>query len=256
MPLNRIETTSQSRTGAGQFSGNNAICADCPASSNTSIARLPRMLTIIDLAEIGHLSLNHASALDAPVLDDRPSPMLLAILAANLVAQKHAANSRRAVNRARDLVGTTDNSERRPSANTTGCRDWDPRKSQKSSRVGKVGVGDDAGRRPRGVAAVSARHVFGDRRMAAPVRRARMTGDALSLVENLDRFVGDPTLPRRPRLPHRDRRPLIFGALPLDQGIGRCASSRTWSALRLSRNGRGAGTTTYKTFQNSKIMIA
>ena len=26
--------------------------------------------------------------------------------------------------------------------------------------------------------------------------------------------------------------------------------------LRLSRNGRGAATTTYKTFQNSKIMIA
>jgi hypothetical protein len=33
---------------------------------------------------------------------------------------------------------------------------------------------------------------------------------------------------------------------------GSCISS----ALRLSRNGRGAGTTTYKTFQNSKIMIA
>jgi hypothetical protein len=30
--------------------------------------------------------------------------------------------------------------------------------------------------------------------MAAPVRRARMTGDALSLVENLDRLVGDPRI--------------------------------------------------------------
>src|SRR6202020_1280225 len=71
-----------------------------------------RMLAIVDLAEIGHLSLNHAPALNAPVLDHRPGPMHLAILAANLVAQKHSADSRRAANRARALVGTTDDSTR------------------------------------------------------------------------------------------------------------------------------------------------
>ena len=39
--LNRIDTTSQSRTGARRSSGNNAICLDCPApSSKTSIALL------------------------------------------------------------------------------------------------------------------------------------------------------------------------------------------------------------------------
>ena len=100
-----------------------------------------RMLAIVDLAEIGHLSLNHAPALNAPVLDDRPGPMLLAILAANLVAQKHDADSRRAANRARPLVGTTDDSGGRQSANTTGCSGHAPRKSQKSSRVGEVGLG-------------------------------------------------------------------------------------------------------------------
>jgi hypothetical protein len=99
-----------------------------------------RMLAIVDLAEIGHLSLNHAPALDAPVLDDRPGPMLLAILAANLVAQKHAADSPRAANRARPLVGTTDDSGGRPSTNTTGCSGHGPRKSQKSTRVGEVGL--------------------------------------------------------------------------------------------------------------------
>src|SRR5580658_7972656 len=101
------------------------------------------MLAIVDLAEIGHLSLNHAPALNAPVLDDRPGPMLLAILAANLVAQKHDADSRRAANRARALVGTTDDSAGRQSANTTGCSGHVPRKSQKSSRVGEVGLGED-----------------------------------------------------------------------------------------------------------------
>src|SRR5450432_2518632 len=99
-----------------------------------------RMLAIVDLAEIGYLSLNHAPALNAPVLDNRPGTMLLAVLAANLVAQKHAADSRRAANCARALVGTTDDSGRRPSANTMSCRDRGPRKSQKSSRVGEVGL--------------------------------------------------------------------------------------------------------------------
>jgi hypothetical protein len=41
------------------------------------------------------------------------------------------------------------------------------------------------------MAAMGTRHVLGDRGVAAPVRRARMAGDALALVENLNGLVGD-----------------------------------------------------------------
>src|ERR1700733_1855019 len=141
MPLNRIETTSQSRTGAQLVLGEQRDLRRLSRLvAHLDRAAPGRMLAIVDLAEIGHLSLNHAPALNAPVLDDRPGPMLLAVLAANLVAQKHAADSRRPANRARALVGTTDDSARRPSANTTACRDPVLRKSQKSSRVGEVGL--------------------------------------------------------------------------------------------------------------------
>src|SRR5277367_1559208 len=44
-----------------------------------------RPLAVVDLPEIEHLSLNYAPTLGAPVLDDRPGPMHLAVFAANLV---------------------------------------------------------------------------------------------------------------------------------------------------------------------------
>src|ERR1043166_4640232 len=106
MALNRIEITSQSRTGASRPSGNSAICLDCPApSSKTSIAR--RSLAVVDLSKIKHLPLNHAAVMNAPVFHNRPCAMFLAVLAANLGAQKHDADSRLAHGGARDLVGTT-----------------------------------------------------------------------------------------------------------------------------------------------------
>ena len=58
-------------------------------------------------------------------------------------------------------------------------------------RADRFGVGDEAGRRPSRVPTMGARHVLGDRRVAAPVGRARMAGDALPLVEGLDRLVGE-----------------------------------------------------------------
>src|ERR1700733_14939637 len=135
MPLNRIETTSQSRTGAQLVLGEQRDLRRLSRLvAHLDRAAPGRMLAIVDLAEIGHLSLNHAPALDAPVLDDRPGPMLVAILAANLVAQKYDADSR-AADRARAVVGTADDPGGRPSANTTGCSGHGPRKSQKSSRV-------------------------------------------------------------------------------------------------------------------------
>src|ERR1700686_1634759 len=45
--------------------------------------------------------------MNAPVLHNRPCPMSLAVLVANLGAQKHDADSRVACTRARSLVGTT-----------------------------------------------------------------------------------------------------------------------------------------------------
>src|SRR5208283_5680969 len=99
-----------------------------------------RPLAVVDLSEIEHLSLNHATALDATVLDDRPGPMLLAVLAANLVAQKHAADSRRTPRRARDLVGTTAGSGPTDATTPMACRRQIRRKSQKSAPVGEVGL--------------------------------------------------------------------------------------------------------------------
>ena len=63
---------------------------------------------------------------------------IVAFLVANLVAQKHAQDSRRANLRARALVGTTaDSRTLRPIESVT-CRARTPRKSQKSARVGEV----------------------------------------------------------------------------------------------------------------------
>jgi hypothetical protein len=45
--------------------------------------------------------------MNPPVFDNRPRAMFLAVLAANLGAQKHEADSRLANGSARDLVGTT-----------------------------------------------------------------------------------------------------------------------------------------------------
>src|SRR5208283_4563363 len=49
---------------------------------------------VVDLSKIKHLPLNHAAIMNAPVFDNRPCPMVLAVLAANLGAQKHDADSR------------------------------------------------------------------------------------------------------------------------------------------------------------------
>ena len=50
-----------------------------------------RLLAVIDLAEIKHLALNDAAVVHAPVFHHRPRAMLLAVLTANLSAQKHDA---------------------------------------------------------------------------------------------------------------------------------------------------------------------
>ena len=48
-----------------------------------------RPLGIVDLAQVQHVSLHRAAAGDTTVLHDAPVAMLLAVLSANLVAQKH-----------------------------------------------------------------------------------------------------------------------------------------------------------------------
>lgn len=54
-----------------------------------------------------------------------------------------------------------------------------------------VAGGDQTSRRPLAVAAMRARHVIGNGRMAAQVGRAGVAGDPLTLVEDLDGVVGD-----------------------------------------------------------------
>ena len=50
---------------------------------------------------------------------------------------------------------------------------------------------DQPSRRPLAVAAMGARHVIGNCRVAAPVGRTGMARDPLTFVENLDRLVSD-----------------------------------------------------------------
>src|SRR6478736_1162706 len=64
--------------------------------------------------------------------------MSLAVLVANLGAQKHDADSRLARGRARSLVGTTGVLANLSSAKSSACRDQAPRKSKKSRPVGEV----------------------------------------------------------------------------------------------------------------------
>jgi hypothetical protein len=53
---------------------------------------------------------------------------------------------------------------------------------------------DQPSRCPLAVAAMGARHVIGNRRVAAPVGRTGVARDPLTLVENLDRLVGETNL--------------------------------------------------------------
>src|SRR5450755_2563165 len=76
--------------------------------------------------------------MSAPVLHNGPCPMFLAVLATNLGAQKHGADSRVACTRARSLVGTTGVLANLSSAKSSACRDQTPRKSKKSRPVGEV----------------------------------------------------------------------------------------------------------------------
>jgi len=48
-------------------------------------------LAVVDLAEVENLALRDAAVVEPAVFDHRPRSMLLAVLAANLVAQKHDA---------------------------------------------------------------------------------------------------------------------------------------------------------------------
>src|SRR5450631_816095 len=101
-----------------------------------------RSLAVVDLSKIQHLPLNHAAIMNAPVLDNRPCPMFLAVLVTNLGAQKHDADSRLACAHARSLVGTTSGLENLGSAKSSACRDQTPPKSQKSRPVGEVRLGE------------------------------------------------------------------------------------------------------------------
>src|SRR5208282_2367994 len=79
--------------------------------------------------------------MNAPVFDNRPCAMFLAVLAANLGAQKHDADSRLVHGRARSLVGTTGGCANLDPSNPMTYRDQTPQKSQISHSVGEVGLG-------------------------------------------------------------------------------------------------------------------
>src|ERR1017187_8461775 len=139
MALSRIDTTSQSRAGARRSA---CDLFGLPGAFIEDLDRLAprRSLAVVDLSKIKHLPLNHAAIMNAPVFDNRPCAMFLAVLAANLGAQKHDADSRLAHGRARSLVGTTGGCANLGPSKPRACRDQTPRKSQKSRPVGEVGL--------------------------------------------------------------------------------------------------------------------
>ena len=98
-------------------------------------------LIVVDLSKIQYLPLNHAAIMNAPIFDNRPCPMVLAVLAANSGAQKHDADLRFDHGPARHLVGTTGVCADLDPSNPMTCRDQTPRKSQISRSVGKVALG-------------------------------------------------------------------------------------------------------------------
>src|SRR6202012_5257740 len=70
---------------------------DLPAGLPALVGRLDRpapcgALAVVDLAQIKHVPLLRPPAWDSAVFDDAPIAVLLAILAAKLVAQKHGAS--------------------------------------------------------------------------------------------------------------------------------------------------------------------
>ena len=101
-------------------------------------------LIVVDLSKIQYLPLNHAAIMNAPIFDNRPCPMVLAVLAANLGAQKHDADSRFDHGPARHLVGTTGVCADLDPSNPMTCRDQTPRKSQISRSVGEPGLATSA----------------------------------------------------------------------------------------------------------------
>src|SRR5205823_8599777 len=84
-----IEATAS--TPAQRSSGNSDTVRGCVTpSSSTSIGPPPRqLLGVVDLTQIQHVPLHHASPGGPRVLDNAPVAMLLAILPANLAAQEH-----------------------------------------------------------------------------------------------------------------------------------------------------------------------
>src|SRR5258707_14034904 len=123
--------------GGATIRGNKRILLGWPVALFEDLNRLAprRFLAVVDLSEIQHLPLNHAAVVSAPVLYNGPCPMFLAVLATNLGAQKHDADSRLARGRARSLVGTTGDLANLSSAKSSACRDQTPRKSKKSRPV-------------------------------------------------------------------------------------------------------------------------
>lgn len=81
---------------------------------------------------------------------------------------------------------------------------------------------DQPSRRPLAVAAMGARHVIGNRRVAAPVGRTGVARDPLTLVENLDRFVSDAHIDEFTDKPIRGGIPM---AVDLDVIVGRDAAT-------------------------------
>ena len=82
--------------------------------------------------------------------------------------------------------------------------------------------GDQPSRRPFAVAAMGARHMIGDRGVATPVGRTGVARDPLTLVEDLDRLVGDADIDEFTDQAVRGGIPM---AIDLDVIVGRDAAT-------------------------------
>lgn len=115
-------------------------CIRCPLLDRLDRLAPPKVLQIVDLAQIRHVALHNPPTADAPVLHNAESPVLLAVLPPNLAAQKHTQDSRSRPGRAMDLVGTTTVSTPSASKKAKACAQKTRQKSRPPTPVGELGL--------------------------------------------------------------------------------------------------------------------
>ncbi len=102
------------------------------------------LLTVVDLAQVQHLTLHRPPARHPAVLHDAPAAMLLTVLAANLVAEKHATRFRHSLTAPQPPWSAPQTIVHRsattPPSRSSACTRRKSAKFSNPARVAKVGL--------------------------------------------------------------------------------------------------------------------